>query len=315
MNLPLIDLGALRSDRGDVVQGVAHDIGAASEDVGFFYVVNHGVTDTQIGDALAAAKAFFALPVEQKQGIAVDRRHRGYLGFGGARMDDAELPDLKETFVYGVERPLPTGHDGSLGLVGPNHWPSEVPELERALYSFFQAVISAGRQLLVGIALALDLPGDFFVSKVEDPLARGSVIHYPRRSASGSPAQFGVGAHTDYGLVTLLWQDEVGGLEVETTGGRWVSAPPVAGTLVVNVGDLLARWSNDRLKSNPHRVVNHGEADRYSMAVFLDPAFDTVVDPRHCGLDPEVAPLYEPLVAGEHIARRFESAFAYRQNS
>ncbi len=320
MSLPVIDLGDLRSGRPGEVDAVVEAIRAANREAGFFYVANHGVTDAQITQALTAGRRFFALPDDEKRAIEVDGRHRGYLGFGGAKMDGAAAPDLKESFVYGVERPVPDdegpgdegpGYGGAARLVGPNRWPAAVPELGPATYALFLSVLDAGRRLLSGIALALGLPREFFTPHLEHPLARGSLIHYPPQPEDPVPGQLGVDAHTDFGLVTLLWQDPVGGLQVDTAGG-WVAVPPLPGTLVVNIGDLLARWSNDRLTSNPHRVVNSPTEDRYSMAFFLDPAYDTVVDPRDVAA-PDEAVHYPPVVAGEHIGGRFESAFAYRK--
>jgi isopenicillin N synthase-like dioxygenase len=123
-----------------------------------------------------------------------------------------------------------------------------------------------------------------------------------------------VGAHTDYGLLTVLWQDEVGGLQVRHKD-EWLAVPPLPDALVINSGDLLARWSNDRLTSTYHRVLSSKARDRYSMAVFVDPSFDTVVDPRDCRLPNGEEPRYEPVIAGHHIAARFDSSFAYRKES
>lgn len=308
--LPVIDMAALRADQGS---RVIDQLRRAGEEWGFYYVVNHGVSDLAIARALRAAKQFFALPLTRKERISVDARHRGYLGFGSSQMDDAEFVDLKESFVYGVEHVVPVDGGARSELVGPNQWPPDVPEMEPAITAFFDAMITTGRELLEGIAVALGLSPAFFVSRLADPLARGSVIHYPAASASADTGQLGVGPHTDYGLLTLLWQDEVGGLEVQTPDGAWLDAPPVQGSLLVNTGDLLARWTNDQLRSNRHRVVSSGHSDRYSMAVFVDPSFDVVVDPREGDVRIGESPRYEPVVTGEHVAKRFASSFFYRR--
>jgi isopenicillin N synthase-like dioxygenase len=308
--LPVVDLRDLRSGRtGDVVAAIR----SATGDAGFFYVANHGVDEHLIVAAVLGAKRFFCLPTEEKETVRVDARHRGYLGFGGAKMAGAQSPDLKESFVYGVERAVPESGPGS-SLVGPNQWPASVPEFRQNVYSYFLAVIEAGRTVLSGAALALGLAPDFFEPHLVEPLARGSLIHYPPKPRVEAGASLGVGAHTDYGLITLLWQDDVGGLEVQRDSG-WLSVPPLPGTFVINVGDLLARWSNDRFASTNHRVVSNGDNDRYSMAVFLDPSFDTVVDPSDGLLAEGEEARYGAVTVGDHIAARFDSSFSYRKES
>jgi isopenicillin N synthase-like dioxygenase len=308
--LPVIDLAALR---GDPDGPVIDQLRRAGEAWGFYYVVNHGIGDATITRALRAAQRFFVLPLADKERISVDARHRGYLGFGASQMDDAEFVDLKESFVYGVEHAVPVDDGARAQLVGPNQWPLDVPELGPAVMAFFDAMITTGRALLEGIAISLGLPSSFFVSRLADPLARGSVIHYPAATARADRGQLGVGPHTDYGLLTLLWQDEVGGLQVQTPEGEWIDAPPAPGSLLVNTGDLLARWTNDRLRSNRHRVVSSGQSDRYSMAVFIDPSYEVVVDPREGDVRAGERPRYEPVVTGEHVAKRFASSFSYRR--
>jgi len=302
--LPVVDVDHLRSGH------TGHALSAIRE-AGVFYLVNHGVSEHLIAGAADAAKSFFSLPEDEKEKVHVDVRHRGYLGFGGAKMVGADAPDLKESFVYGVEHVAPEDGAGSL-LVGPNQWPGHLPGFQASVYGFFQAVLTAGKTVLSGVALALGLGADFFEAHLVDPLARGSLIHYPPKPVGGPPSSLGVGAHTDYGLITLLWQDQVGGLEVRR-GDDWISVPPLPGTLVINSGDLLARWSNGRLPSTDHRVVSNGVSDRYSMAVFLDPSYDTIVDPRDCGLAAGDSPRYSPVVVGDHISVRFDSSFSYRK--
>jgi isopenicillin N synthase-like dioxygenase len=309
--LPVIDLAALRADHNS---RAIDELRQAGEEWGFYYVVNHGVGSVAIARALRAAKRFFALPMTSKERISVDARHRGYLGFGSSQMDDAEFVDLKESFVYGVEHVVPVDDGPRAQLVGPNQWTPDVPEMEPAITAFFDAMITTGRELLEGIAVALGLSPAFFVSRLEDPLARGSVIHYPAATARADTEQLGVGPHTDYGLLTLLWQDEVGGLQVQTPDGEWLDVPPAQGSLLVNTGDLLARWTNDQLRSNRHRVVSSGHSDRYSMAVFVDPSYDVVVDPREGDVRTKEPPRYEPVVTGEHVAKRFASSFSYRRD-
>ena len=312
-DIPLIDIAGL--GRGDAAadQAVAEAICRAAREVGFFYVTNHGVPAATIERAIDAAQRFFALPETVKQRVPVDARHRGFLGLGGAKMYSGAKADLKESFVWGLE--LATDDPDvrpERSLMGPNQWPADLPALQGALYGYYEHVLACGRRLLGAFALGLGLPPEFFVAGFTKPLARASVVHYPPQPPDLADDQFGVGPHTDYGFITILWQDTVGGLEVLNTARRWVPAPPVPNSFVINIGDLLARWSNDRFASTPHRVVNRSGRERYSMPVFFDPNWDTVIDPRACNLPAGEPARYAPVGAGDHIRGRFDRAFAYR---
>ncbi|HUA51929.1 MAG TPA: 2-oxoglutarate and iron-dependent oxygenase domain-containing protein [Candidatus Sulfotelmatobacter sp.] len=312
-HIPLIDIGALGQGRRADDHKIADAIYRASREVGFFYITDHGVSAAVIERAVDAARRFFALSDAAKESVPVDTRHRGYLGFGGAKMYAGAKADLKESFVWGLElaaddpdvRPERT-------LMGPNQWPAVMPELRTALYAHYEAVLGCGQRLLGAFALALGLPDAFFRDRFDKPLARASIIHYPPQAPDLAGDQFGVAPHTDYGFITILWQDPNGGLEVLNPAREWVAAPPVPGSFVINVGDLLARWSNDRFASTPHRVVNRSGRERYSMPVFFDPDWDAVIDPRDCNLPVDDTPRYPPVVAGEHIRGRFDRAFGYR---
>jgi isopenicillin N synthase-like dioxygenase len=309
--IPVIDMAPLSSGGRAQALGVAIDVRRAATDVGFFYVRNHGVPEDVIARAQHAAAAFFALPDEEKAKVAVDRRHRGWLGAGGAKMHEGARPDLKESFNWALEL---AADDPDVGpdkpLLGPNNWPADMPELRPALSSYYDAMLGCGRDLLHAFAMALDLPETFFIERYRKPLARGSVIHYPPQPADLGVEQFGVGPHPDYGCIPLLWQDSNGGLQVRNRAGEWIAAPPIPGTFVINIGDLMARWTNDLFASTPHRVVNNTGRERYSMPVFFDPDFDTVIDCREC--QPGVTPRYPTTTAGAHVVSRFNAAFAYR---
>ncbi len=311
--IPLIDLHDLRSDETGALERAAGGIDRASREVGFFYVTGHGVNTSAATHLLGSARRFFALPPREKQALAVDARHRGYVAPGGARMYAKVRPDLKESFVWGLELPA---DDPAITpertLMGPNRWPTEVPGLREAVSAYFAAALGVGRDLARAFAVALDQPEDFFTRHFTRPLARGAVIHYPPQPPETGTDQFGVGPHTDYGFLTILWQDEVGGLEVLNAAGEWVAAPPVQGSFVVNVGDLLARWSNDRFASTPHRVINRSGRERYSIPVFYDPDWETVIDPAEVTGRSAGPAKYPPVVAGEHIRARFDRAFAHR---
>ncbi len=228
-------------------------------------------------------------------------------------MEQAERVDFKESFVWGLD--LPDEHSSVTmenPFLGRNQWPDEMPEFKRSVYPFFEAGLQCGRDMMRAFALGMEIPEDSFLKATNEPIARSSIIHYPPQPEDLGVEQFGVAPHTDYGCLTLLWQDPVGGLEVQTREGEWVTAHPIENTLVVNVGDLLTRWTNEGFKSTPHRVVNRKGQERYSMVIAWDPNFDTVVDPSVVCKNGS-QPLYPPVLCGDYVLSRFDSSFSYRQ--
>ena len=311
--IPVIDVSKLRSGTLEKAHAVALEIRHAAEEVGFFYIHNHGIPEPMIKQAYYAAKDFFNLPKEQKDSVKINANHHGYLSVGEAKMDQAERMDLKESFVWGLD--LPDEHPSVTmenPFLGRNQWPTEMLDFKRSVYPFFEAGLQCGRDMMRAFALGMGLPDDSFLKATDEPIARSSIIHYPPQPADLGVEQFGVAPHTDYGCLTLLWQDQVGGLEVQTHEGEWVTAHPIENTLVVNVGDLMMRWTNEGFKSTPHRVVNSKGQERYSMVIAWDPNFDTVVDPSVVCQNGDL-PLYLPVNCGDYVLSRFDSSFSYRK--
>lgn len=312
--IPVIDVGGLVTGEAGAVARIAQEMRAASETAGFFYVANHGVPDEVCVGAREAAAEFFARPDDEKQRVKVNDLHRGYVGFGQTKLSDDARTDLKETFVWGLE--LPTDDPDVVAgkkLMGPNQWPADAPAFESALMRFYSALSDCAQMLLRPLAVGIDLPEDWFVERFRKPLARGAVLRYPEQPPTAPGDQFGTSAHTDYGGITLVWQDRSGGLEVLNRDGDWVSAIPMPGTFVVNIGDLMERWTNHRFASNPHRVVNRSGGERYSMALFFDPDFDTVIDCIDTCTGPGNPPRYPPTTCGDYVVGRFNDVFEYRK--
>lgn len=309
-SIPVIDIAAVL-DGGDP-DAVAREIVDAAAGVGFFYVAGHGIDPVLSRRAFAAARDFFALPPEAKRTVAVGTDQRGWMASGMSRLDGATTHDLKEVFFWGAET---AADDPDLlagkPLVAQNRWPSEVfPRLETDVRPYYDAVCRIARHVLSTLAVGLEAPGDVFERPYRKPLARGQLVYYPPSTPEDESARrFGVAPHTDFGVLTLLMQDEQGGLQVRTPAGDWVEAPPIPGTLVCNVGDLLQRWSNDRLVSTLHRVINRSGRARHSIPIFFDPHTDTPIDPCDLGVAREDS-RYEPVTAGAHIAARNRRSFA-----
>ncbi|GIH06617.1 iron/ascorbate oxidoreductase [Rhizocola hellebori] len=253
---------------------VAPRIAAACRDNGFFYLTGHGVPGELLAGLDAAAREFFALPEPQKLEIAMQHGGKAWRGFFpvGAELTSGR-PDLKEGLYFGSE--LPAGHP--LPLHGPNLFPAAVPALRETTLRYMEALTAVAQQVMRGVAVSLDLDEDYFAAGyTANPTVLFRIFHYPPAEAGDDG--WGVGEHTDYGLLTLLAQDSNGGLQVKAPGG-WIDAPPVPGTFVCNIGDMLDRLTGGYYRSTPHRVRNVSGNERLSFPFFFDPDFAQEVPP------------------------------------
>lgn len=307
-SIPVIDIAALASKDPAAELHVSEQIGVAANEVGFFYVKNHGVPQELIDNAFRITRTFFESALEKKRSVAVTERKRGYVEPYTGRMRLSKTKDFRETFLWGRDFDVETLAElKSVPLIGPNRWPAFLPEMKTILNEYFETCIVVGRRILTAFAIALELERDYFSSAFDKCIARGSALYYPPQPEELGEEQFGIGTHTDWGVLTLLYQDEVGGLQVLSGDGEWVTADPVPGTFVVNVGDCLEKWTNGRLLSNQHRVVNSTDRYRQSIAMFVDPDFDTVIIP--VVQEGETAQ-YEPTTCGEQVMESFNKAYS-----
>jgi isopenicillin N synthase-like dioxygenase len=277
--LPVIDMASLFGGNELQRATVAGAIGGACRDAGFFYVTGHGIDAGLITQLERAARGFFGLPEAEKNEIAMargGRAWRGYFPVGGELTSGK--PDQKEGLYFGSE--LAPDHPRvrrGLPLHGANLFPKRPMELRHLVLDYMTAATRTAHALMEGIALSLGLEANYFHRHyTSDPTILFRIFHYPHTEAS-SP-DWGVGEHTDYGLLTLLAQDSNGGLQVKTRGG-WIEAPPVPGTLVCNIGDMLDRLTGGLYRSTPHRAKNVSGRGRLSFPFFFDPGFDALVRP------------------------------------
>ncbi|GAB2182774.1 isopenicillin N synthase family dioxygenase [Roseibium sp. LAB1] len=279
MNLPVIDVSPLLSGQSGGLEKVAYEIGQAAREIGFFYVTHHGIHAGLIDRTFAAAHELFALPIDAKMALTKDffKTNRGYVPMEGEALDPERPSDLKEAFNIGwdLEADDPRILSGE-PFRAVNQWPT-IPGWKDALLAYFDAVWGLGRQMHQAIAVDLGAETNFFEDKLDAPLATLRLLHYPPQPAKAREGQVGAGTHTDYGNLTLLLPDHVGGLEVRRRDGAWLKAPTLEGAFICNIGDCLMRWSNDTYVSTPHRVVNDSGRERYSIAFFLDPNPDAEV--------------------------------------
>ena len=309
--IPIIDL--LTSS----FEEQASEIISAATTVGFFYVRNHGIEQALMDQAFAASRHFFALPETKKSTVQVNQNQRGWMAQGLSNLEGSKTHDAKEVFFWGwdVDAEDPDVLAG-LPLVRPNLWPDEVaPTLKSDLLPFYNQVVAPGDRLLSAIALGLAQPGNYFKTYYQKPLARGQLVYYPpSQAADESEQRFGAAAHSDFGALTILLQDSLGGLQVQNLNGDWIEAPPIPGTFVCNIGDLLERWTNKRLVSTKHRVINRSKQARFSIPIFYDPSSDAIIDPREMGTSDEAA-LFPSITAGDHIAGRNRRNFSHYETS
>jgi isopenicillin N synthase-like dioxygenase len=296
---------------------VARKIGDAAKRIGFFYVTGHGVPAALIADVYAQAKRFFALPPEQKAEIAIEKSacHRGWFSVGGENLDPEKQKaagDFKEGIKIG--RDLARDHPlvaAGTPLHGPNQWPSNLPGWRETMQTYYDAMEALGRELLHAFALALEIPETYFDAWLNTPMTTLGPLHYPPQSGHITEAQIGAGAHTDYGCLTMLAQDDSGGLQVRARSGVWVDAPPVQNSFVVNIGDMMERWTNGVFTSTPHRVINVSGRERYSLPYFFDPDFDApVICLESCVGD---GAKYPPTTAGQHLLDMINASFSYHK--
>lgn len=275
--LPVVDVGALvgvgcgPAGRAEVAAQLAR----ACREYGFFYVVGHGVDEGLQARLEELSREFFAQDLDVKLRIAMGRGGPAWRGYFPPEGElTSGVPDLKEGVYFGAE--LPAGDPRPLH--GPNLFPEHPDGLRAVVLAYLDAMTALGHALMAGIALSLGLDERYFAEKYTgDPLVLFRVFNYPAVPAVAA-GRWGVGEHTDYGLLTILRQDTVGGLQVRAPGG-WLDAPPLPGSFVCNIGDMLDRLTGGRYRSTPHRVLPSTTRDRLSWPFFFDPGFDADVRP------------------------------------
>ena len=315
-SIPVIDLAAFRD--GTAPNDVADAIGRAARDVGFFYVTNHGVEEAVVEKALTQTRQFFDLPLETKNSypIADSFPHqRGYVPVFGEELGMDETVDLKESFDLGVDLPV-DDPDVVAGVpfYSPNIWPDHMPDFKAAITDYHDGMLQLSQVLGQAFAMSLGLDEDFFVARMKKPIANMRLLHYPPYSPVSGQKVIGAGAHSDYGFVTILLQDEIGGLQVQNMRGEWIEAPPVPGSLVINIGEMLAMWTNDLFVATQHRVMNVSGVDRYSIPLFLDMDHAVEVCCLPTCLTDDAGPRYEPVRAGDYITKRLDETFPFRRD-
>ncbi len=304
--VPQIDMGPMASGDAEARRQVGDAVRDACRGVGFFYIRNHGVERETVAGAFRQAARFFALPEPEKRVIhaSTSRYFRGYSGLYEERHDAAsDYYEPHEVMDFGRENEPDDSPECAASLLyGPNLWPAGMPAFRAAVEAYYGAMLEISSALLRAFALALALPEAYFLDKFDRAAGALRLLHYPPRPPGDRT--LGVGAHTDYETFTILAQDGTPGLQVLNGAGRWIDVPPIDGTFVINIGDLMARWTNDLFTSNLHRAANRSGTHRYSIPFFMGANADTEIRCLESCTAPGNPPKYPPVSAGVHIESR-----------
>ncbi|SBS32175.1 2-oxoglutarate-dependent ethylene/succinate-forming enzyme [Marinomonas aquimarina] len=307
-SIPVVDVSTLID--GSDPDSVANKIGDVCENLGFLYIVNHGVSKELMDKVKSYTEQFFDLPLEEKQKLNIENSGetlRGYIPMFGENVDPDYTQDFKECFDY-------AHHEESVSpFFGPNLMPESIPGFKETMEEYHAQMLKLANKLIGAIALSLGLPFDYFYKLQQKPISIQRILHYPPQTGQITRDKIGIGEHTDYGFLTILSQDAVGGLQVKNRAGKWISAPPIEGSFIVNIGDLVQTYTNDKYISTYHRVINTSGKERYSYPFFLDMDFNAVVEPvPTCVTDANPAK-YKAYTCGEHKFRRFVDSYAHLQ--
>jgi len=280
-DLPVIDISALVSGTGDV-QSIGREIHDACTTSGFFYITGHGVPKELLVELEQVSKTFFELPVEQKMKIHMSKGGSAWRGYFpvGEELTSGK-PDLKEGLYFGTE--LSKDHPDVVSetpLHGSNLFPDDIVGFKEVVLNYMEALTALGHTLMRGLSISLGLDAAHFNREyTADPFLLFRIFHYPYHATSET---WGVGEHTDYGVLTILKQDDSGGLQVKSDG-NWIDAPPIPDTFVCNIGDMLDRMTRGYYRSTPHRVRNLSGRNRLSWPFFFDPGFKATIKPLDLG--------------------------------
>ncbi|MBI1774389.1 MAG: isopenicillin N synthase family oxygenase [Proteobacteria bacterium] len=304
--IPILDLGPYLAGKPNALEQTAAELRYAFENIGFYFIVNHGVERALVDQTFEAARRFHARSMEEKIKLRFDEHTIGYLPIGGStirqsKLNAANKPNQNES--YFIKRDLPADHPDVIAkrpFRGMNHWPANLPGFRETALAYTAALEGLAQRLLPLYAVALGLKKDWFKAAFTDPMFTQMMIHYPRQEAEREN-EFGLAPHTDTSFMTLLAQNRVPGLAIRMPTGRWVDAPHVADSFLVNGGDIMRRWTNERFLATPHRVVNRSGEERYAIPFFIDCNYNWRMECIPTCQGPGNPARYEPITYADYI--------------
>jgi isopenicillin N synthase-like dioxygenase len=322
--LPVIDFAPMSGTNDEAKDRVAREVHDACRDIGFLTIVNHPVPPQKIAEIFRQSKRFFALPLEAKMKAYMGNSNlfRGYLpmdqpgqkkayrgkaieGFQPHLAEErmkARKPHMNEAFQASIELP-DNDPDVVAGkpLHGHNLWPENLPGFKEGVLDYHMTMTEFAALVASVFARGLKLPPDYFAQFYKKPLIQVRLLHYLPQDQQAALEGGDSRAHQDAGGFTMLQQDDVGGLEIKSKSGEWLIVPPVENSFVVNIGDSMRMWTNNRFASTLHRVVNHYGRERYSVGIFANPDYDTVIRPLPTCVDAEHPPTFDQMLSGEAL--------------
>ena len=304
MQIPKIDISEI--EEKEFSRTLLQDFFSAYNKYGFGYIINHGIEKTLIEQLFQVSKQFHSQPLSEKMRVALDHNHRGYIAINtstdvNSKLADVKKPNQSESFMMMREdkSELPDVY-----LSGPNQWP-KLENFKEVLEKYTLNMTKLGRNLMRLALLSSGVKDLSVMQSLDTPTIWLRLLHYPPISKNSPSDLYGSAPHTDFGCLTILAQDEIGGLQVQTREGEWIDVPKLEGSFVVNVGDMLSRYTNGLLRSTPHRVINKSGKERFSCPFFFDPHTNAVVQP----LKGTGKPKFSPINFGEFLREELEASY------
>ncbi len=297
VTIPVLDLGPYLAGEPGAIDDIAAELRRALTEIGFYFIVNHGVAPAQVRDIFHQAARFHAQPLEKKMEVRIDKHNVGYLPMRGDTLRTSTVqtvtkPNLNEAMF--VARDLADDHPDVVAdrrFRSANRWPSGLPGFRESVVAYCDSMERLAQRLVRLYARALDLPLQYFDAPFSEPQYKLRMTHYPNQAAPDDD-DFGIAPHTDTSFLTLLAPNDVPGLSIRTQGGQWIDAPVLPGAYLVNGGQLLQRWTNDFCLATPHRAVNRSGGERYALAFFCDSTIDWPIAAVPTTVGPDRPPKY-----------------------
>jgi|TARA_B100000745_G_scaffold123624_1_gene80301 isopenicillin N synthase-like dioxygenase len=312
--IPVIDISPLvgPQDNPKSLRKTAKEIENACKNIGFFYVKNHQIPQNHLDAVILVMQEFFNLPEEEKMKIHIGNSDvfRGYTPLG-KELTNAKY-DWHECVDFGLD--LEPNHPEVIAgnqLLGPNQWPENQPNFRKALERHWDLMILLGRRITEGLAMSLGFDKKKFARFMNKSHSFMRISNYPPYGKDQEEnVGDGIGAHIDYGFLTILLQDNIGGLEVKNADNEWVSAPMIPGTFLINIGHMIQRWTNDYYKATVHRVIPPKHETRCSLPFFFEPNFDAIVVPLDTFCSKNNPPRYKPFHFGNYLESKFTTSYS-----
>ena len=312
--IPIIDIAPLVIPNGNskLIRKTGDAIRDACKNVGFFYIKNHQIPKSHVDALIPVIQKFFNLSLEEKMKIHIRKSeiYRGYTPLG-KELTNNEY-DWHECVDFGppLEPNNPEVISGKQ-LAGPNQWPENQHNFKRVLENHWHLMITLGRNITQGLAISLGLSKNYFSPFMSQSHSYMRISNYPPyENSQKENIGDGIGSHIDYGFLTILFQDKIGGLEIKNFNNEWFSAPILPGTFLINIGHMIQRWTNDYYRATTHRVIPPKNKPRYSLPFFFEPNFDTVVAPLEKFCSKNNMPHYKPINFGDYLERTFKNSYS-----